>query len=134
MITKKISKEQEEKLLRLIYEKYVGRFGHVVSRVGEFPVLINSVEIYHREMPELIVKFGSVKRSRFQELLKELEASGDMRSEGSVAYYLTEAGYARAAMSPVDKLLDFCNRNQGLAIPISVVSLAISIIALFVSK
>ncbi|MBC3492369.1 hypothetical protein [Pseudomonas taiwanensis] len=134
MITKKFSNKLEKKLLRSIYKKYIERYGHGVRRIGEFPVLITAGDIYHRDIPELLEKTDNGSKSRFLDVLRELEALGHMRSDGAGAYVMTEAGYTEAAMSRTDKSLDFFNRNQGLAIPISMVSLIISLIALFVSS
>ncbi|HDS1791474.1 hypothetical protein NPS34_25670 [Pseudomonas putida] len=134
MITKKISNKLEKELLRSIYKKYIERYGHGVRRISEFRVLITAGDIYHRDIPELLEKTDNGTKSRFLDVLRELEAIGYVRSDGAGAYVLTEPGYTEAAMSRIDKFLDFFNRNQGLAIPISMVSLIISLIALFVSS
>ncbi|MFG0828805.1 hypothetical protein ACF8R6_10555 [Pseudomonas sp. CJQ_7] len=132
MIIRKILNKLEKKLLRSIYEKYIERYGQGVRRLGEFRVLITAGDIYHRDIPELLERTPNGTRSRFLDVLRELEAAGCVRPEGAGAYVLTEAGYAEAAMSRTDKLLEFFNRNQGLAIPISMASLIISLIALYV--
>ncbi|MCX2692283.1 hypothetical protein OO256_16130 [Pseudomonas sp. DCB_CB] len=133
MITKKITKGQEDRLIRHIYAKYIDRFGRGVRSLGEFPVLITSAEVYLGDMPDLAESSGNLVRYRFVDLLKELEALGYMRFDGSTSFFLTEAGYKKAAMSRADRFLDFCNRNQGLAVPVAAASLIISIIALFVA-
>ena len=134
MITKKISKEMEPKLLGLIYKKYIDRFGHGVRNLSEFPILITSAEVYLADMPELQEMDDNLIRHRFIDIMRELQTSGYVNYDQKTSFFLTEAGYQRAALSPKDKALDFFNKNQGLAVPISVVSLVISIIALWAGK
>ena len=134
MITKKISKKMEPKLLGLIYKKYIDRFGHGVRNLGEFPILITSAEVYLADMPELQEMDDNLIRHRFIDIMRELQTSGYVNYDQKTSFFLTEAGYQRAALSPKDKALDFFNKNQGLAVPISVVSLVISIIALWAGK
>lgn len=134
MITKKITKEMEQKLLGLIYKKYTDRFGHGVRNLAEFPILITSAEVYLADMPELQEMDGNLIRHRFIDIMEELRASGFVTYDQKTSFFLTDAGYARAALSLKDKVLDFFNKNQGLAVPISIVSLIISIIALWAGK
>ncbi|WP_144080565.1 hypothetical protein [Pseudomonas simiae] len=134
MITKKISRVMESKLLGIIYDKYIHRFGHGVRNLGEFPIYITSAEVYVGDMPELQEQEGNVIRHRFIDIMQELEASGYVVYDQKTSFFLTDAGYKRASMSLKDKALDFFNKNQGLAVPISIVSLIISIIALGAGK
>lgn len=134
MITKKISRVMESKLLGLIYDKYIHRFGHGVRNLGEFPIYITSAEVYLSDMPELQEQDGDLIRHRFVDIMLELEASGYVVYDQKTSFFLTEAGYRSAAMTLKDKVLDFCNKNQGLAVPISVISLIISIIALWAGE
>lgn len=124
----------ESKLLGLIYEKYIDRFGHGVRNLGEFPVLITSAEVYLDGMPELKESEGDFIRHRFIDIMQELTASGYVTYDQKTSFFLTEAGYKRAALTPKDKALDFFNKNQGLAVPISIISLIISVIALWAGK
>lgn len=124
----------EQKLLGLIYKKYIDRFGHGVRNLSEFPILITSAEVYLADMPELQEMDGNLIRHRFIDVMEELRASGYVTYDQRTSFFLTEAGYQRAALSPKDKALDFFNKNQGLAVPISVVSLVISIFALWAGK
>jgi hypothetical protein len=134
VITKKISRVMESKLLGLIYDKYIHRFGHGVRNLDEFPIYITSAEVYVGDMPELQEQEGNVIRHRFIDIMQELEASGYVVYDQNTSFFLTEAGYKRASMTLKDKALDFFNKNQGLAVPISVLSLIISIIALWAGK
>ncbi|MDR6162371.1 hypothetical protein [Pseudomonas fluorescens] len=134
MITKKISRVMEAKLLGLIYDKYIHRFGHGVRNLGEFPIYITSAEVYLADMPELQEQEGDLIRHRFVDIMLELEASGYVEYDQKTSFFLTEVGYRSAAMTLKDKVLDFCNKNQGLAVPISVISLIISIIALWAGE
>lgn len=134
VITKKISWQMEPKLLGIIYGKYIDRFGHGVRNLGEFPILITSADVYLNDMPELREMEGDLVRHRFIDIMKELEASGYVTYDQRTSFFLTEAGYQLAARSPIDKALDFFNKNQGLAVPISIFSLIISIVALGAGK
>ena len=131
MITKKLKKGMEQKLLGIIYRRYIERFGRGVRNLDEFPVLITSSEVFLSEIPEMREVEGSMARDLFIDAMRELEVSGFVRYDQKMSFFLTEAGYRRAAMTRTDKFLEFCNRNEGLAVPISVISLIISVIALF---
>jgi len=131
VITKKLKKGMEQKLLGIIYRRYIERFGRGVRNLDEFPVLITSSEVFLSEIPEMREVEGSMARDLFIDAMRELEVSGFVRYDQKMSFFLTEAGYRRAAMTRTDKFLEFCNRNEGLAVPISVISLIISVIALF---
>jgi hypothetical protein len=105
-----------------------------VRNLGEFPILITSAEVYLGDMPELQEMDGNLVRHRFVDIMLELQASGYVTYDQRTSFFLTEAGYQRATLSPKDKALDFFNKNQGLAVPISVVSLVISIFSLWAGK
>ncbi|MFK3794778.1 hypothetical protein [Pseudomonas sp. NPDC088444] len=131
MITKKLKKGMEQKLLGILYRRYVETFGRGVRNLNEYPVLITASEVFLSEIPEMREVQGLMARDLFIDTMQELQASGYVRFDGKMSFFLTEAGYHRAAMTPIDRFLEFCNKNEGLAVPISVVSLIISIIALF---
>ncbi|PIB57211.1 hypothetical protein [Pseudomonas sp. 2995-1] len=131
LITRQLKKGMEQKLLALIYRKYVERLGHGVRNLREFPIWITSAEVYLPDMPELREYDENMARDLFVDVMRELEASGYVIFDSNIAFFLTEAGYGRASMTPVDKFLDFCNKNQGLAVPISIVSLIVSFAALW---
>lgn len=133
MITKKIGKGMKQKLLRIIYEKYVDEFGHGVRNLRQFPVLITAQESYHEKMPELMESQDNARRSLFLDVMKELRADGFIFYDEGVNYYLTAEGYEEADMGWLKRSLRFFNANQGLAVPISIISLIVSVIALFVA-
>lgn len=131
MITKHLKRGMEPKLLRLIYKKYISRFGRGVRNIDQFPVLVTYSDVYLPDMPELREIDGNMARDLFIDIMKELEASGYVRFDDKFAYFLTVHGYAEAAKTRRDRALDFFNRNQGLAVPISVVSLIVAVVALW---
>jgi hypothetical protein len=131
VITKHLKKGMEPKLLRLIYKKYIARFGRGVRHIHEFPILLTYAEVYLPDMPELRELQGEMARDLFIDVMKELEASGYVVFDKKTSFFLTAEGYAEAGKSRRDRTLDFFNRNQGLAVPISVVSLIVAIVALF---
>lgn len=134
MITKKIGKGMKQKLLRLIYEKYVDEFGHGVRNLEQFRVLITAQDMYHEKMPELMEFDDNVRRSRFIDVISELKADGFIsHGGGGQCLYLTPEGYREADMGWLKRSLRFFNANQGLAVPISIFSLIVSVIALFVA-
>lgn len=132
MITKKISPEMASKLLKLLCQDYIAEFGHGVRNLPKFSVLITAHEHYAQRMPELYEYADGVRRPRFLDVMQELQADGFVRFDENIKFFLTEKGYKAGASSWIDKSIDFCNRNQGLAIPIAVLSFIVSIIALFV--
>lgn len=133
MITKKVSKGMKQKLIRIIYEGYVEAFGHGVRNLQQFPVLITAQDVYHKKMPELMEYQDNQLRSLFVDVMNELRADGFIRYDERVNYYLTPEGYREADLSRLQRSFRFFNANQGLAVPISILSLVVSVIALFLS-
>lgn len=131
MITKKVLPGMERKLLMGLYRRYIDQFGHGIRHLQEYKILITAAEVYLPEMPELREVQGNMARDLFIDVMKELEASGFVVFDGSTAFNLTESGYRKASMSWKDRTLDFFNKNEGLAVPISVISLVVAVIALF---
>ncbi|EMM8839766.1 TPA: hypothetical protein SL809_001706 [Pseudomonas aeruginosa] len=133
MITKKISRMMPEKLLRIIRKRYVDKHGEGVRNLGDFPILITAHNSFSDEMPEVIEERGGVQYPRLLDMLKELEHRGFVRFDGNYSYFLTVDGYKEASMSTFARGMRWFEVHPGIATLIALLSLLISIIALFVS-
>ncbi len=132
-ITKKVTKKMQLKLLKIFYAEYVEEFGEGTRNLNEYTVLTTEAEAYLDRMPELREQDGNMVRYLLVDLLVELRNAGHMTSIGGAQFSLTPEGYARASMNRWDEWIDYANKNSGLAIPISLVALVVSVIALFVT-
>ena len=132
MITGRLDKGMELKLLRIFYKRYITRFGRGVRHLDDFEISIASEDFYAKFMPELREQDANRVRSRFIDITRELEAGGLLRLD-SPSYYLTEDGYRLGGMTRTDRFLDFCNRNAGMAVIVAVVSAAVSAASLIVA-
>lgn len=130
MITKKITRSMQLKLLRLIYEDYLEEHGEGVRKLGQFGVLITAHDMYIPRMPELMEVEGTLARPLFSDVLSELKTQGYLRWDEASKYYLTTEGYNFVRKGLYGRFVDYLNRNPGLAIPISVVSLLLSVLAI----
>lgn len=135
MITKKITKDMEEKLLKIIFERYTREYGYGTRNLSEYKVIITGGSMFEEEMPE-IVEYDpdqNMKRYLLLDILQELMARGFIeRSEDNVYYWLSEKGYDHASKTKMQHFITYLNNNAGWAIPISLLSFLASIIALFV--
>jgi hypothetical protein len=65
------------------------------------------------------------------DLAQELAARGFVEfSTDRTKFWLKEAGYDEAAKGPIQRALEFLNKNGGISILISIVSLIVAILAL----
>ncbi len=135
MITKKITKDMEEKLLRIIFKRYTQEYGYGTRNLSEYKVIITGGSMFEDDMPE-IVEFGPdqrMKRYLLIDILKELMARGYIEcSEDNMYYWLSESGYNHASKTKIQHVISYLNNNAGLAIPLALLSLVVSVIALFV--
>ena len=129
-----IKKGMEEKLLGLLYKRYVSKHGHGVRNLDQCPFSFLAEGVFAKDMPELRVEDGNRTTYLYLQLMKELESKGHVRKDArSMAFFFTEEGYRRAAMGWWDKALDFCNRNAGLAVVVAILAALISLGSLVVA-
>ena len=135
MITKKITKEMEEKLLKIIYERYIREYGYGTRNLTEYKVIITGGAIFENEMPEIYEydEAQNMKRCLMPDILKELMARGYIECSGdNVYYWLSEKGYYHASQNRLQRFVSYLNNNSGWAIPLALLSLVVAVIALFV--
>ncbi len=141
MEKKKITKKMEEKLLKILYRRYLEEYGYGVRHLDKYEILVTGAEIYVDEMPEIYSydKKNQTKYSLLMPILDELQAKKFVRGFSTSTgfeprkyyYYLTEDGYIHASKSKLDHFISYLSQNTGWAIPVAALSLVISIIALF---
>lgn len=115
-----------------MYEQYSTKHGNLANKIDEYGV-------YSVETPSTIPeKFFSRQKSGVSEPLF-IELAEDLASRGLVRFssdrakiHLTNKGFELANMNSFEKILFYFNINPGLAIVISLASLIVAIIALFV--
>lgn len=136
MITKKITKEMEDKLLRIIYQRYTKEHGYGTRKLSAYKVLITGGELFEEEMPEIVERDTeqNIKRYLLLDILQELRAKGYLNfSEDNISYWLSPEGYEHASKSKLEHFITYLNNNSGWAIPLAFLSLIISVVALFTS-
>ncbi|MFP3862831.1 hypothetical protein SHV42_07730 [Pseudomonas capeferrum] len=129
-----IKKGMEEKLLGLLYKRYVNKHGHGIRNLDQCAFIFLAEGLFVKDMPELRVEEGNRITFLYLPLMNELESKGMVRKDNKkMAFFFTEEGYRRAAMGWWDKALDFCNRNAGLAVVVAVCAAVISLGSLVVA-
>lgn len=129
-----IKKGMEEKLLGLLYKRYVNKHGHGIRNLDQCAFIFLAEGLFVKDMPELRVEEGNRITFLYLPLMNELESKGLVRKDNKrMAFFFTEEGYRRAAMGWWDKALDFCNRNAGLAVVVAVCAAVISLGSLVVA-
>lgn len=115
-----------------MYEQYSARHGNLAGSLDEYGVYLVATR---SSIPE---KFFSTQKSGASEPLF-IKLAEDLASRGLVRFstdrtkiYLTNKGFELANMNSFEKILFHFNINPGLAIVISLASLIVAIIALFV--
>jgi hypothetical protein len=135
VITKKTTKDMEEQLLKIIFERYTKEYGYGTRNLTEYTVPITGGSMFENEMPEIVEYDPDQNMHRYLllDILKELMARGYIEcSEDNVHYWLTTKGYEHASKSKLQHFITYLNNNAGWAIPLALFSLVVSIIALFV--
>ncbi|MBU3020160.1 hypothetical protein KO519_21020 [Paraglaciecola agarilytica] len=137
MITKKITKGMEVKLLQIMFNRYIKEHGYGTRNLKKYSVIITGGEAFVDDMPE-IVEYNArtdTKRYLLLDILKELMGRGFIEcSEDNTHYWLTKQGYDYASKTWLQRFMTYLNNNSGWAIPIALLSLMASITALFVNK
>lgn len=135
MITKKITKEMEEKLLKIIFEGYINEYGYGTRNLSEYKIIITGGLLFEDGMPE-IVEYDpetNTKRYLLLDILKELMARGYIEcSKDNVYYWLTIKGYEHSSKNKLQHFITYLNNNAGWAIPLALLSLVVSVAAIFV--
>jgi len=115
-----------------MYEQYSTKHGNLANKIDEYGVYLVGTP---STIPE---KFFSRQKSGVSEPLF-IELAEDLASRGLVRFssdrakiHLTNKGFELANMNSFEKILFYFNINPGLAIVISLASLIVAIIALFV--
>ena len=115
-----------------MYEQYSAKHGNLAGNIDEYGVYLVATP---SSMPE---KFFSRQKSGVSEPLF-IKLAEDLASRGLVRFstdrakiHLTNKGFELANMNSFEKVLFHFNINPGLAIVISLASLIVAIIALFV--
>ena len=118
------------KIVKCLYASYTERHGKTIGKLSEHSLFI----LDHRlkeAVPELFdekdTNLESVKEA-FQELRHRgfVDVLGNNRE-----IRLTSEGYKWASENVFQKSLNFLNKNSGVAILVFVISLIVSIVALF---
>ena len=123
----------EEKLLKIIFKRYTKEYGYGMRNLKEYKLSVIGGSSFEKDMPEIVEFEGDTKRYRLIDILEELMARGYIEfSEDNAYYWLTESGYNHAAQNIFQRIIAYFNKNAGWAIPIAVLSLIVSIVALLV--
>lgn len=123
--------KEKYQFLKLVYKKYVNNYGYGKRNLGEFYIFTTSAECFENEIPNIFEEKNGVRRSRLLSFTRELEIDGFLKiAKGGQKIYLTEAGYDFASQGFCSRVLSYLNKNPGLSIPISVVSVIVSIFAM----
>lgn len=137
MITKKITKKMEDRFLKLIYRRYIDRFGYGTRNLSEYRLLLTDDESFVTDMPE-IAEFDSERnltRYRVTDILIELKAKEYIEfSHDNLHYWLSVRGYEYASKNGFERFVDYMNNNSGWALPISFLSFIVSVFALFIKS
>ena len=114
-------------LLNCIYKKYVEVHGCNISEIDSFSVVIMD-DGFRSALPDLFE--GDPDLTELKAVIRDLRARGYVKSNTPYRdVFLTIDGYKMSSKSVFGKTLDFLNSNPGLAIPISLLSLGIALIA-----
>lgn len=125
----------EEKLLKIIYERYTKEYGYGTRNLTEYKVIITGGAMFENEMPEIYEydEAQNMKRCLMLDILKELMARGYIECSGDNNYYwLSEKGYEHASQNRLQRFVSYLNNNSGWAIPLALLSLVVAVIALSV--
>jgi len=126
--------KEKYQFLKLVFKKYVNKHGYGKRNLSEFYIFTTSADCFEDEMPSIFEEENCVRRSRLLSFTQELEIDGFLEiAKDGQKIFLTEAGYDFASQGFCSRVLSYLNKNPGLSIPISVVSVIVSIFAMILS-
>jgi hypothetical protein len=130
-----LTKGPDDKFLKYMYKRHVSTYGYGVRNLEASKLLVTSGYGIEREVPEILVEHNGMKKYLVVDAAHELQAKGYVQfSRDNTAFWLTEAGYRKAEQSWLERLLGYLNKNPGLSIPLSLLSLVVAVIALLLIK
>jgi hypothetical protein len=119
----------ERVLLQYLYSRFVDVNGNRLSKLTEFTISVLEPGL-KTAVPHLFSEDASLKE--LKHAFRELSARGLVKiHDADRNYSLTEEGFAEASQGAFMSCLSFLNRNPGLAIGVSIISLIVAVIALF---
>ncbi len=133
MITKKITKEMEEKFLKIICRRYIEEYGYGTRNLDKYKVPLLAGAAFEDEMPEICEFDASINMRRYltTDLFTELMARGFIEcSTDNCYYWMTPSGYEHASKKWVGRFVSYLNNNSGL---LALISLVTSIIAVIIN-
>ncbi|MBF6022797.1 hypothetical protein [Lysobacter niastensis] len=121
----------DEKFLRYMFRRHVSQFGYRTSNLHESKLYITAGSGIEQDVPEILVISNGMKKYLVPQAAQELERQGYVVFNiDNSAFWLTEQGFRRAGLNPLQRSLAFLNNNAGLGIPIALLSLVVAVIAL----
>ena len=128
-----LTQKLEQKFLEALYKRYSSNYGYGVRNLKECKFYLTAGESFEAEIPEITVIDGNRKKYLVTDWVHELQAKELVKIEpNKLEFFLTEKGYNQASLGWFGKTMTYLNNNQGLSIPLSILSLVVSVIALFV--
>lgn len=128
-----LTQKLEQKFLEALYKRYSSNYGYGVRNLKECKFYLTAGESFEAEIPEITVIDGNRKKYLVTDWVHELQAKELVKIEpNKLEFFLTEKGYNQASLGWFGKTMAYLNNNQGLSIPLSILSLVVSVIALFV--
>lgn len=118
------------KLLDVMYRRHSAKHGHRKSNLSETFLYVTSGPELEAEIPDIFEINNGMKRYFVVAIAKELEAQGLIEfNSDNTKFWLTDLGFEEGRKRSLRRLLDFLNKNGGLSIIISLISLLVSICA-----
>lgn len=128
-----LTQKLEQKFLEALYKRYSSNYGYGVRNLKECKFYFTAGESFEAEIPEIAVIDGNRKKYLVADWAHELQAKELVKIEpNKLEFFLTEKGYNQASLGWFGKTMAYLNNNQGFSIPLSILSLVVSVIALFV--
>ena len=124
----------EKEVLRHLYRQHLRAYGSTLHNLDQTQLHVLAGEELESDIPRIVTVDGNYRTYHTAEAGQELRKAGLAQfSEDSFSFWLTPAGFTEASMGPVGHALAFLNANAGVATVISLISLIVSVIALFAS-
>ena len=130
-----LPKGLDEKFLKYMYRQHVSSHGYGIRNLDESKLYITSGYGIEREIPEILIQHNGMNKYLVFDAAQELRLKGYVKfSDDNTMFWLTEAGYRRAEQRWLQKFISYLNKNSGLSIPLALLSLLVSIIALVIKS
>ncbi|QND84089.1 Uncharacterized protein ChrSV_1862 [Chromobacterium vaccinii] len=113
-------------------KRHIDKHGYKKSNLSDSFLYITSGQKLEEKLPKIVKIENGIKRYFVVDIANELAINKFITfSKDNTKFWLTELGYDEARKNCLHRTLEFLNKNGGISIIVSTISLIVAICAFF---